>query len=126
MRKIKVDLQCRVPSWNYCNCDDPTPDQRYSKERCRFCVSTKQGYYCSLHDEHLMADKHWIYKPDKCIKATAGFRVSIDEESPPPVDPKLIMRETLKSYNKMVKELMQQNYPRAMAEAVATKYILEN
>ena len=126
MRKIKVDLQCKVPSWNYCNCDDPTPDQRYSKERCRFCVSTKQGHYCTLYDTPLAADKNWIYKPDKCIKATAGYSVSVEDETAPSVDPKLIMRETLKSYNKMVKDLMSQNYPRSMAETIATKYILED
>lgn len=123
MRKIKINVQCRVPSWNYCNLDVPTADQRYSKEKCRFCVSSKQGNYCSLYDSQLTSDIHFIHKNPQCIKATAGFAVSVDEPTIAQVDPKLIIRETIKTYNKMLNDLLNQGYPRAMAETIATKYI---
>lgn len=123
MRKIKINVQCRVPSWNYCNLDVPTADGRYSKEKCRFCVSSRQGNYCSLHDKQLTSDVHFIHKTPQCIEATAGFAVSVDEPTTPHVDPKMIIRETIKSYNKMLNDLLSQGYPRAMAETIATKYI---
>lgn len=123
MRKIKINVQYRVPSWNYCNLDVPTADQRYSKEKCRFCVSSKQGNYCSLYDTQLTSDVNFIYKAPPCIKATAGFAVSVDEPMTPQVDPQLIIRETIKTYNKTLNDLLSQGYPRAMAEAIATKYV---
>ena len=125
MRKIKLTLQCRVPSWGYCNYDGPTSDQRFSKELCRFCVSTKQGKYCSLHDKWLTADKDFVHKTPACIEATAGCAVTVDEPTPsgPKVDPKLIIAETIKSYNKTLNDLLKQGYPRSMAETIATKYI---
>lgn len=124
MRKIKLTLQCRVPSWNFCNSDAPTKDLRYSKELCRFCVKTKTGYHCMLHDESLKADKDFIYKPTACIDATAGFAITVDEPTPvgPTVDPKLIIRETLKTYTQALNDLLRQGYPREMAETLATKF----
>lgn len=127
MRKIKLALQCRVPSWNFCNYDGFTPDHRYSKELCRFCISTKQGHYCALHDEWLTQDKKFVHKSKACIDATAGFAVTVDEQVPNvQVDPKVIIAETLKSYKKIVDDLRKQGYPQSMAETVATKYILED
>lgn len=125
MRKIKVDLKCRVPSWNYCNYDGPTADQRYSKELCRFCVSTKKGNYCSLHDTQLMADKNFVHKTPDCIRSTAGFAISIDEPVPEfNVDPKLIVASAIKSYNKTLAELLKQGYPRNLAETLAMQYTI--
>lgn len=122
MRKIKLELKCRVPSWNFCNHDGPTPDQRFSKEICRFCVPTKKGHYCTLHDEWLSADKHFIHKSQACIKATAGYAISVDERAPQ-VDPKLIIRETIKTYNKTLSDLIKQGYPHSLAETIAVKYL---
>lgn len=123
MRKIKIDLRCKVPSWNYCNHDGPTPDMRFSKELCRFCVSTKAGCYCALHDAQLMSDKYFVHKTPACIDATAGFAVSVDEAPTISVDPKEIINETIKSYNKLMNDLLKQGYPRNMAEVIATKYM---
>lgn len=123
MRKIKLDVQCRVPSWNYCDIDTPTADMRFSKEKCRFCVATKRGNYCSLFDAQLTSDANFVHKTAQCIKATAGYAVSVDEPTTPTVDPKLIIRETLKAYNKTLRDLMSEGYPRAMAETLATKYV---
>lgn len=123
MRTIKVDLKCQVPSWNYCNHDGPTKDNRFSKEVCRFCVSTKAGKRCMLYDQALTADEHFIHKTCKCIDATAGFKTTIEDEPQISIDPKEIIRETLKEYNKTVKDLQKQGYPQVLAETLATKYL---
>lgn len=123
MRKIKVEIKCRVPSWNYCTLDGFTANGRFSKELCSFCVKDKNGYHCMLHDEGLAADKYFVHKCPKCINVTAGF--PLDEEPElPPVDPKVIIRETLKNYKQTVKQLMDQGYPASLAETLATKYVL--
>ena len=123
MRKIKLEVKLRVPSWNFCTLDDFTPNGRFSKDVCRFCVKTKNGYHCMLHDEGLAADHSFVHKCPKCIDVTAGFQL---EEEPvvPPVDPKVVIRETLTEYKKVVAQLMAQGYPPALAETLATKYML--
>ena len=123
MRKIKLQLQYRVPSWNFCNHDSYATAPNFSKERCRFCVSTKGGYHCLLTDEDLTSDSSFINKTATCIRATAGFAVSADEHNIQ-VDPKLIMRETLITYNKALNDLLNRGYPRQMAETIANKYVL--
>lgn len=124
MRNIKVAVEYRVPSWNFCNVDSVTVNGTVSKSRCRFCVTTKQGTRCSLYDEDLLTDSTFTHKTKKCIKATAGFQVTADEPTTIDVDPKLIIKETLNSYKKTVADLVKQGYPQNMAESIATKYIL--
>lgn len=126
MRKVKIDLQFKAPSWNFCNHDGPTSDGRYSKQLCRFCVSTKQGHYCSLHDEQLAADKTFVYKAKACIDATAGFATSVTpppEPQAPTIDPKLLIRESIMQYQKTVSMFVAQGYPQQLAEKVAMKYM---
>ncbi len=128
MRKIKLTLQCRVPSWNFCNLD-VTPHGKFSKELCRFCKVTRQGKYCSLHDKWLTEDPTFVHKTNCCIDATAGFSITVDEPTPeagPKIDPKLIIRETINSYKKTVSDLVNQGYPQSMAESIATQYLLDN
>lgn len=124
-----MTLQCRVPSWNFCNYDGQTADNRFSKELCRFCKSTKQGHYCLLHEKWLMADNTFVHKTSDCIEATAGYAITVDEPVPtsgPTIQPKVIIKETLKSYKKAVNELVAQGLPRNMAETLAEKHILED
>lgn len=123
MRKIKLQLQYRVPSWNFCNHDDYAAAPNFSKKLCRFCVSTKHGHRCLLTDEELTSDSHFVNKTATCVRATAGYAVSADESNIQ-VDPKLIMRETLQTYNKVLKGLLSQGYPQQMAETIANKYVL--
>ena len=123
MRKIKLEVKLRVPSWNFCTLDGFTHDDRFSKELCRFCIKTKNGYRCMLHDEGLKADSTFVYKCPKCIDVTAGFRLE-DEPEVVPVDPKTIIRETLAEYRKAVAQLVAQGFPQSMAETLATKYML--
>ena len=125
MRKVKTQLQFRVPSWNYCTLDDFTANGRFSKETCRFCDKTKSGHHCLLFDKKLAADADFVYKTSACIDMTAGDAVTIDEPTPVAIDPKLIVRETLKSYKKTVAQLVAQKYPRSLAETVAEKMIID-
>lgn len=57
--------------------------------------------------------------------ATAG--VEIEETAPQPVvNPMDLIKQTIDIYNKTVNDLLNQGYPRAMAETVAKKYLLDN
>lgn len=122
MRKIKVDLQCSVPSWHFCNLDGFTADGRYSKETCRFCVTTKQGRRCLLYDESLTTDSHFVHKTSACIEAAASGKATAREM--PAVSPKLIASEAIKEYTKLVASLTKQGYPRSLAEKIALQDII--
>ena len=124
MRKIKIELQCKVPSWNYCDIDTPTANHRFSKEKCRFCVTTKQGSYCNLFDAKLISDANFVHKVPQCIKATAGYAISVDEPTIPQVDPKTFVTTTIKAYEKLIADLTKAGYTRAVAKEVALKDIL--
>ena len=123
MRNVKLDMKVRVPSWNYCTLDDFTANGRFSKEVCRFCVKVKGGYRCALYDEPLAADQDFVHKARRCIRMSAGYP---DEVAPPvpPVDPKIVMRETIKEYKKAVAYLRSQGYPQGMAETIAEQSVL--
>lgn len=122
MRKIKVNLKFVVPSWNYCNHDSATASLRPSKEICRFCHKDKFGYRCTLFDENLSADANFIYKVPTCIDATAGFATTVEEQQQA-TDLKSLLRGAIEQ---RVEELVQQKYPRTLAETVALKEILED
>lgn len=126
MRKVKVNIQFKVPSWNFCNCDVSTPDGRYSKELCKFCIKSTGGYYCQLYEEYLASDRTFVYKPDVCKNMTAGFTQDIVEPDSIQVDPQVIIRETIKTYNKTLRDLLNQGYPPKLAETIATQYMLGN
>lgn len=124
MRKVKLEMSHRLPSWNFCKLDGFTADGRFSKENCKFCVKVKGCYRCLLFDANLTADADFVHKCPQCIKATAGYGV---EEAPtiPPVDPKLIMKETIKQYKNAQAQLVAQGYPRSMADKLAEQFVLE-
>ena len=121
MRKINVDLQCSVPSWHFCNLDGFTADGRYSKETCRFCISTKQGHRCLLYDTSLTVDSHFVHKTAECIEAAASGKATAHDASA--VSPKLIANEAIKEYTKLVASLTKQGYPRSLAEKIAIQDI---
>ena len=125
MRKVKQTITYKVPSWNFCNLDVFTTNGRFSKETCRFCIKSKEGYRCALYDEVLHSDPSFVHKTKRCIDVTAGFAA---EELPDvlTVDPKVIIAETLKQYKKIYGDLLKQGYPVGMAETVATKAMLGN
>lgn len=125
MRKIKQTIAYRVPSWNFCNLDG---SGKIGKETCRFCVKTKLGYICTLYDTPLSSEDYKVNKYYDCVRATAGYRISIDEpvSTVPTIDPKLIVQEAIKQYKKQVNDLLNQNYPRSIAEAIVIKHMLED
>lgn len=124
MRKVKLTVICKLPSWNFCNYDGTTKDMRPSKELCRFCSHDRNGYRCLLHDVPLGTDPTFVRKTDACIKATAGFAITADEQDGPTIDPRDLMAETINQYQTTVNSLQSQGYPKAIAESTAKKYVL--
>lgn len=123
MRKAKFELYCKVPSWNYCNLDVYTADSRYSKQKCRFCIKEKSGHRCVLYNQALTSDPTFVHKTAGCIKATAGFTEEVKEAPMPTIDPKMIVRETLKEYQRVLNDLLKQGYPQHLAEKITMEYV---
>lgn len=124
MQRVKHELSYRVPSWALCNLDTITDDMVNAKT-CRFCIKTKEGYKCILHDETLSSKGTDVRKADACARITAGFTIAVEEPQPISVDPKLIIKESLKAYNKTLSDLLASGYPRSLAEKVATEHLLK-
>lgn len=127
MRKIKIETTAKIPSWEFCNSDKPTGKLSISKELCRFCHSSKAGYKCSLYNVWLSADRALVNKAPQCIYATTWGTAEVLEEDIADeikVDPKLIVKETLKTYKKTLAGLIADGYPQNLAETVAEQYVL--
>lgn len=125
MRNVKLDMKVRIPSWNFCNLDDFTANGRLSKEVCRFCAKTKNGYRCTLYDESLAADDHFVHKACRCIKVSAGFPDEPPAPTPPPsVTPKAVAQDAIQEYKKTVAYLLSQGYTRSLAETAAEQSVL--
>lgn len=125
MRRVTSSITYTVPSWNFCNNDNLLPGGRLQKDVCRFCIKTRGGYRCALYDQTLSTDGEFIDKVRACCKATAGFASNIEEApAAPTVDPSLLVKQVIELYDKTVKELVNQKYPRAIAEQVAKKHLL--
>ena len=126
MRKVSSQVTYTVPNWNFCNNDNLLPGGRLQKDTCQFCVKTKSGgARCLLYNKSLCVDDEFIHKLRECCKATAGFTSTIDStKEVPTVGPLELMEQTINLYDKTVKDLMAQSYPRAIAEKVAKKHVL--
>ena len=121
MKKIKSTVTYTVPNWNFCNSDNLINGGELSKNVCRFCVKGR----CLLYDEQLTISGEFINKVRACCKATAGFASAIDEPAQAPtVPPRELMKQTIDLYNKTVKDLMAQGYPKQIADNVAKQYVL--
>ena len=121
MKYVTLTLTHAVTGDNFCT--------SLSGKQCRFCQDLKGGrHYCCLYDEMLVGTGDSIEKTRACCNATAGFRTTVEERpdpvGTPTVDPKVIMKETIKIYNKTVNELLSQGYPRQLAEKLATQAVL--
>ena len=122
MKKVEITVVAKVPSWHFCNNDKIVATLGPSQEKCKFCQKVKGGYKCMLYDEYLSSTPEWVDKSPRCIEATRdGYDVVTDVQ--PVVDPKTLIREALKEYNKTIAGLMKQGYPQYLAEQVAMKYI---
>ena len=129
MKTVSTKVTYTVPSWNFCNVDHWGID-KVSKQTCRFCVKDRNGVRCMLHNESLSTSDGLIQKARKCCEVTAGFLVTIGpdrNEAPlPTIQPKDLIKQTLDLYIKTVNKLVDQGYPRSMAETAARQYILED
>lgn len=124
MKYIKSTVSYRVPHWNNCNVDRFDIDATPSKQVCQFCIKERGGYRCALYNQQLMSDGTQIKKTDKCCKATAGYPSVIEPEEAPTIPPKDLMKAAIELYNKTVNELLNQGYPRQIAEQVAKQHVL--
>lgn len=81
-----------------------------------------------LYNESLSVTDGLINKTRACCKATAGIDARIDadriEPPGPTVPPKELMKQTIALYDKTLNTLLNQGYPRPIAEKAARKYIL--
>jgi hypothetical protein len=124
MKKITSTVSYIVPNWNFCNIDKFDFDTTVPKETCGFCVKTRGGYRCALHDESLSVNDGLISKTRQCCRATAGFGVTVDAvPQTPTVSPKEIIKQTIELYSSTVNELVKQGYPQSMAESIAKKHL---
>lgn len=124
MKRIKSTVSYAVPGWNFCNIDSLGESITVSKQTCRFCVSSKNGKQCMLYDKPLVFDGTFVHKVRECCKATAGFESTIEEPQSPTIEPKTLMKQTIELYNKTINDLLNQGYPRAIAEQAAKTHIL--
>ena len=67
-----------------------------------------------------------INKVDACCRTTAGFTSDIHAvpAPEPKVDPKQLIKMTIETYTKTVDDLLNQGYPKVMADKVAKQYML--
>lgn len=121
MKYVTLTLTHAVSSSNFC--------MSASGKMCRFCEKLRGGrHYCSLYDEPLVGEGDSTEKCKACCKATAGFKTTVEERPDPvvtpTVDPKVVMKETIKIYTKNLNELLSQGYPRQLAEKLASQAVL--
>lgn len=124
MKTIKSTITYKVPGWNYCNVDKFDYDGTPSKRVCQFCIKTKEGHRCALYNAPLYTNGNDIQKLTPCCRATAGFESVVEQPEAPTIDPKELMAHTIELYDRTTRELVNQGYPRQMAEVAARKHIL--
>lgn len=129
MKRLKSTVTYNVPSWNYCNSDNLVGGD-LTKEKCRFCVKDHNGYECLLHGASLTVRDEFICKADTCKRATAGDRATVisDNVAPQPqlptVQPKELIKQTIELYITTMNGLLNDGYPRPLAENLAKQFIL--
>ena len=124
MKRIKSTVSYTVPHWNLCNVDRFDFDGTPSKQLCQFCIKSKDGHKCMLYNELLSVSGGQVSKTRACRNATAGFESVIEqpeESTPPPISPKELIKHTIATYKKTVKDLVAQGYPQSLAEQAAEK-----
>lgn len=127
MKLVESKVHYTVPNWNFCNSDNLINGGELTTNTCRFCIKDKHGAHCLLYDKTLTTEGKLINKVRACCKATAGFPSEISPEPQTPIiPPKEIMKQTIEIYSKTLNDLINQGYPRQMAEQAAKKYILGN
>lgn len=125
MKKITSTVRYTVPHWNFCNIDHIDLGCTVPKKLCNFCERTKEGYRCLLYNKSLSSNDGLVDKTKECCKATAGFASNIDTTSNvPTIPPKELMKQAIDLYVKTVEDLVNQGYPRQIANTAAKKHVL--
>lgn len=127
MRKVKLEVTAKVPSWHFCNSDKSTLSLKVSSELCKFCCKDKHGYRCTLYDAWLTADRGLVNKAPACIEGTTWGVATITHEElldTPKVEPRQIAASAIDEYIKTLAQLQEQGYPPKLAESVAKQYVL--
>ena len=129
MKRIRAQVEYKVPHWEFCNSDNQDMDN-VEKHVCKFCTKSKRGIRCTLHDTSLTTDGILIHKARRCKEVTAGRSALIIsdsvEEPTPPINPKKIIKQAVSLYVKNVNDLVNQGYPRQMAEKFAVEQLLQD
>lgn len=125
MKKITSTVRYSVPNWNFCNIDKFDFDGEPSNKLCRFCVKDRNGHHCLLHDECLSVKNGLVSKASACCKASAGFQSTVNQEpNVPTITPKEIIKHAIDVYTKTVDDLLNQGYPKTLADRTAKKYLM--
>jgi hypothetical protein len=125
LAKVTTKITHKVPAWSHCNLQANILGQP-STEKCRFCVKEKGYYRCALYNEVLSTSSGTLIdKVRACEKATAGYRIDVEEEvSTPEIDTKTLIKATIAEYNKVRKSLIKQGYPESIAEKAAAEHMI--
>lgn len=128
LKKITTEVTYKVPAWGYCNLQGNAFGQP-SKEKCRFCVKDGKNYRCALYNAILDVHNGTLIEKNKhCERATAGFNSIVTDVTPEPrepvVDPKRLMKTTMKLYVSTKKKLLAQGYPEPLADQAAQEFVL--
>lgn len=96
---------------------------------CKFCVRVGNQVVCALYDEELQESGEFVRKTLACKRMTAGFKAEIITDDAlydptPPVEPKKLMAESIRMYERTVKQLMRQGLNFTMASNLAKKQLL--
>ena len=129
LKKVTTNITYKVPAWEHCNLVKPGTLNKPSKDLCRFCVKENGTYRCALYNMPLdVAHGTMPIKAHDCKRAVAGFKSIVEDvkeqDKLPEVDPAIIIKATLDTYEKMRKSLLSQGYPAALAETLAKEYLL--
>ena len=124
MKTIQSKVTYKVPHWPFCNVDRFDIDATPSKQLCRFCIKSKNGHHCLLYDKSLSANNGQVKKLDQCCRATAGFESAIEPPEVPTIQPRELMKHAIEAYSKTVNDLINQGYPRPVAEQAAKQHII--
>lgn len=125
MVKVQTTVNYRVPDWGYCNCSSMG---KYTKDKCRFCVKSGKQHVCALYNMPLSVEEGvLVVKTRDCVRTTVGFRSEVEDDDDVEdiqVDPKTVMKLTIKEYRKAYNSFVRQGYPDAIADKLAQQTLL--
>lgn len=125
MKKIKTVVTYRVPEWDMCNHIGPGGEP--SKDTCRFCVKTKSGHTCAIYNETLSSNGIEIMKTNKCIKATAMSKDTVEDDVTQDLGAavRIVKKDAIDSYHKIYTQLIKEGLSESAADKLARQLIMK-